>query len=266
MWHDRQTVSASGSRSPVEAGASSAPRGTQALDRAVAILRAFETAESWTPTEIAQLLRLSPSTAQRLMQGLAHHRLLEQDAESRRYRLGMTTAILGRSALGRLQGSSTAKLLERLRDTTGEGVSFGVPGDGVAQVILRVHSRQALRVEPSTFDAAPRHICVLGKLLMAHGALPVDGLTEPFERFTENTIVTYDALHADLALTLARGYAVADEEAMLGVRAIAVPVFGDGEQRPWAAVSVFAPAVRFGPAEMEAAVALAKDAVGGFAP
>jgi Bacterial transcriptional regulator len=82
----------------------------------------------------------------------------------------------------------------------------------------------------------------------------------------ENTIVSYDALHADLALTLARGYAVADEEAMLGVRAIAVPVFGDGEQRPWAAVSVFAPAVRFGPAEMEAAVALAKDAVGGFAP
>jgi IclR family acetate operon transcriptional repressor len=264
MWHDR-AVSTSPTGSRVEGAASSAPRGTQALDRAAAILRAFETTESWTPTEIAQLVDLPLSTAQRLMQGLAHHRLLEQDAETRRYRLGMTAAILGRSALERLQGSSTARLLERLRDTTGEGVSFGVPGDGVAQVLLRVHSRQALRVEPSTFDAAPRHICVLGKTLMAHGALSVDGLSEPFERFTDNTIVTYDALRADLALTLERGYAVADEEAMPGVRAIAVPVYGDGD-RPWAAVSVFAPTVRFGSAEMEAAVELTKDAVNGFIP
>jgi IclR family acetate operon transcriptional repressor len=172
----------------------------------------------------------------------------------------MTTAVLGRAALDRLPGSATARAVERLRDLTGEGVSFGVPGEDVAHVLLRVHSRQALRVEPSTFDAAPRHVCVLGKALMAYGALPVEGLTEPFERFTDRTITTYDALRADLAATRERGYAIADEEVMPGVRSIAIPVFADGSERPWAALSVFAPTARFGEAEIEAAATLARDA------
>ena len=57
------------------------------------------------------------------------------------------------------------------------------------------------------------------------------------------TIVTPEALRAELEKTRRRGYAVDDEELEEGLRCIAVPVL-DAQRQPVAAVSVSGPSFR----------------------
>lgn len=61
--------------------------------------------------------------------------------------------------------------------------------------------------------------------------------------FTEHTLVTPDALAADLTATKARGYAFDAEEKNDGMRCIAAPVF-DMHGEPIAGVSISGPSAR----------------------
>jgi DNA-binding IclR family transcriptional regulator len=64
-----------------------------------------------------------------------------------------------------------------------------------------------------------------------------------FERFTNKTIATAEALRTEIEKTRRRGYAVDDEELEEGLRCIAVPVL-DAQRLPVAAVSVSGPSFR----------------------
>jgi DNA-binding IclR family transcriptional regulator len=64
-----------------------------------------------------------------------------------------------------------------------------------------------------------------------------------FERMTNRTISTAEALRVELDKTRRRGYAVDDEELEEGLRCIAVPVL-DAARLPVAAVSVSGPSFR----------------------
>ena len=74
--------------------------GTQAVERAIAILECFR--GDATPlgiTEIARAVGLNISTAHRLMRALVAAGFMEQDPVTERYRLGIEIAVLGQRAL-----------------------------------------------------------------------------------------------------------------------------------------------------------------------
>ncbi|GII01462.1 IclR family transcriptional regulator [Planobispora takensis] len=221
-----------------------ARKGTQAIERAIAVLRTFERAPSLSATEVAQRLRLSVSTAHRIVRALHAAGMLGQDPATERYHLGITTATLGRLALERLGTSTMLPELERLRDLTGEAVNLGVRiGDEVV-VLLQVPSRQPLRYEQEPGQRNPIHVCAMGKALLAFGD-PSVNMEEPFTRYTEATITTRSAMEAELGRIRARGCAVNHEERVPGVRALAVPV-RDGNGNVLAALAIQGPAVRLG--------------------
>jgi DNA-binding IclR family transcriptional regulator len=64
-----------------------------------------------------------------------------------------------------------------------------------------------------------------------------------FERFTNRTIATPEALRVEMEKTHRRGYAVDDEELEEGLRCIAVPLL-DAQRLPVAAVSISGPSFR----------------------
>src|SRR5262249_36167422 len=62
-------------------------------------------------------------------------------------------------------------------------------------------------------------------------------------RNTENTLTTLRALKADLQTTRDRGYAIDNEEGIVGIRCVACPVFGHGGE-VMGAISLAGPSIR----------------------
>ncbi|MFC4565165.1 IclR family transcriptional regulator [Nocardiopsis mangrovi] len=218
--------------------------GTQSVDRAIAILRCFEQAPTLTPTQAAHRLDLTVSTAHRLMRALSETGLLGRDPATESYHLGVTTAVLGRVALERLGATAMRPALEALRDATGESVTLGVrSGDEVA-ILMQSPSPQPLRYDQHPGARNPAHVCSMGKALLAFGD-PSLSRPEPYPRYTDATITTRAGLDAELARVRERGYALADQERVAGVRAIAAPV-RDASGGVFAAVALQVPSVRFG--------------------
>ena len=93
----------------------------------------------------------------------------------------------------------------------------------------------------------PVHCTSVGKAILAF--LPEERdrprfcAAPRFERFTQRTIATPEALRAEIEKTRRRGYAVDDEELEEGLRCIAVPLL-DAQRLPVAAVSVSGPSFR----------------------
>ncbi|TNY35949.1 IclR family transcriptional regulator [Thermomonospora catenispora] len=235
-------------------------QGTQAVDRAIAVLRSFESAAQLTVTEIAHRLGLTTSTAHRIVRALHAAGMLGQDPVTERYFLGPSVAILGRLALERMGSTLLHPELIALRDRTGEAVSLGVRvGDEVA-VLLHEQSPHPLRYDQEPGARNPVHVCAMGKTLLAFGDRRV-AMAEPFRRYTPATITTRAELEAELARIRRRGYAINNEERIVGVRAVAAPV-RDHSGRTIAAVALQGPAVRFGDdrlPELAAAVRAAAD-------
>jgi len=107
---------------------------------------------------------------------------------------------------------------------------------------------------------APMHASGVGKaMLAAMDARGVAGSLGKRElvRHTPRTIVSYDALAAELTETRARGYAIDDEEHALGLRCVAATVL-DENGEPWAAVSLAGPTTRITPERIPALGALVR--------
>jgi DNA-binding IclR family transcriptional regulator len=99
------------------------------------------------------------------------------------------------------------------------------------------------RQMPETGLTIPAHASALGKVLLAyqsrfHEAVLAKG---PLRSLTGETLTDPDELAKELAEVLASGYAVEDEEAVLGEASIAVPV-ADRDGEVVAAIAVVMPA------------------------
>ncbi|MCT2584373.1 IclR family transcriptional regulator [Actinophytocola gossypii] len=220
--------------------------GAQTVERALAVLRRVEDAESGLGvTELARQTGLTMSTCHRLARALTEEGLLLQDPDSERYLLGPALVALGRKAEERLGYRQTLPLLQELASATGESVNLGIRAGNDVHVVLAVASRQPLRFDQEQGSRVPLHASAMGKCLLASAG----DLDEQIERLgelasaTQRTITDPDRLRAELELIRERGWALNDEERNPGVRAIAAPVHSPGGEVV-AAVAVQGPTVR----------------------
>ncbi len=192
-------------------------------------------------TELAEQIGVDKSTASRLMGTLATYGFAEQDATTRRYRLGPKVVTLSRYLLTRMPLREQAKpFLHRLVDRTGEGAHLAILAQGGALYIDQVESPATLRATTGVGTIAPLHCTALGKALMTFGNLPQP---QQMKAFTARTIVDADTLRVHLEQTRRQGYAVDDEEYEYGVRCVAVPVY-DYRGKVVGAIGVSGPAGR----------------------
>lgn len=224
------------------------PYNVQVLDRAAAILEALgEQDADRSLLELSEELTLHKSTVHRLLMVLERHRLVERNAASGRYGLGLRLFELGQKAIARLGLADRARPhLERLAAEVRETAHLCVLDDAGVLYLAKVEPTRTVRVPSTVGQRNPAHCTAVGKTLLA--ALPADEVDRivratGLRAFTPNTIVSTAGLKRELEVVRARGYAVDDEEIEEGLLCIGAPV-RDSSARVVASISIAGPKFR----------------------
>jgi IclR family transcriptional regulator, acetate operon repressor len=229
------------------------PPGTQAVERALAILDCFRRApQPLGITEIARAVSLNLSTAHRLVRALCNAGFMEQEPASERYRLGTAIAVLGRRALEQSGYHLAQPVLTRLASVTGESASLGVRRGDEVMVIERAASAQPLRFDHPTGAEIQLQASAMGKVLLAFSpGKPKDIVAElpSMTRYTRSSITSRTSLLAALVTIREHGFAINLEERYEGVCGIAAPVKGE-DGAAHAAVGIQGPSLRLTPARL----------------
>lgn len=201
-------------------------------------------------SDLAQALAMPKAAAHRLLRELCVLGWVEQDGAEGPYRLTLRFGLLGHRVL---QASGLPELiqplLQRLADRTQELARLTIAtGDGLAWLASAQGAPPGLVYQPAMDGPLVLHATANGKAYLAcfddKTALALArangfGARRP----TARTLHGDAALRADLARVRKRGYGLAEQEAELGVTALAVAVRGaDGIVR--GTVSVAGPSLR----------------------
>src|SRR5690606_4759897 len=137
-------------------------------------------------------------TAFNLLQTLVALGYLEQEAGSRRYRLGLRALELaGHARSGRDLARLCEPILHALCRDTGETINLAVPYHGYAMIVDSVEGRHGIRTTAYAGARSPYHSTACGKVLLAFTApeLRESLLTSiRLEPRTPSTITAIDAL------------------------------------------------------------------------
>lgn len=219
----------------------------RSVDRAASLLLALGEAPAEAGvTELARRLALHKSTVSRLLGTLEKRGLVEQDAESGKYRLGMAVIRLGEQAERTLDLRGLAMPeLQRLARATRETAGLVVLRGDQALTIAQADAPNMGAVSDWSGKLAPSNATASGKVLLA--ALPERDIARMarrgLRRHTDRTIVDIEPLLEELSRVRRRGFATAVGELEDGLNAVAAPVH-DRRGAVMAAVAIQGPAIR----------------------
>jgi DNA-binding IclR family transcriptional regulator len=215
----------------------------QSVDRALRILSALQGARRLSLTEIAARLELPPSTVHGIVKTLVAHRMVIQEPDSSRYRLGPAVLRLGNVYLDTLELRSTVVAwAEELARRTGLAVRTGVLLLDDVVIIHHQPRPDGSRQMPEVGIVIPAHASALGKAILAFD--PGEALSRPGARrsMTGETVTDPEELRTQLAdVVRPAGIATEVEEAVLGECGLAAPVF-DASGAVAGAIGVVVPA------------------------
>lgn len=243
------------------------PTGTQAIERALAVLAVLADNGELSPGELAERTNLTAGTASRIARALTAERMLLRNPATDRYHLGPRAVTLGRAAERVLGIDKAMQPLQELADDTQESINLAAR-DGVESVVLaRVQSTLPLRFVQHVGARFPLYSTASGKAMLAYGDASdyLDGLPEKLPPVGPGTLATRAQLARQLEQVRERGFSIDIEENVEGVRCVGAPVLDeDGIAR--AAVVLQAPSVRMhkqridqlGPAVAETAKRVAR--------
>lgn len=211
-------------------------------------------------SDLAHQVGLHVSTVHRLLATLVDRGYVRQDPETSRYHLGSRIFALANAADVHLDVRLVARpYLERLMRAAMETANLVVASAAEVMYIDQVESTHLVKMFTQPGMRAPLYCTGCGKVILAYRAAqatePV--LSAPLRRHTEHTIVTREALEAELERIRHDGYAVDNEEMEEGVRCVAVPVF-DRRGEIAAALSVSGPTTRMTMQRVPGIAALAR--------
>jgi DNA-binding IclR family transcriptional regulator len=200
-------------------------------------------------SEVAQAHGIGRSNAHRTLRTLVSCGWVEQDADTSGYRATLRLFELGAHVAAAADIANLVRPhLGRLAADTGETIHLACL-DGAEIVYLDKFDSPLPVAAYSRVGGRASAACVAsGKAMLA--ALHPDerALRDRFGALvahTPNSIVDFEALHAELQRTAVRGWAENREEWRIGVCGLAVPIF-DARRQPVAAVGMSVPSIRFG--------------------
>ncbi|MCG2775361.1 MAG: IclR family transcriptional regulator [Desulfobacterales bacterium] len=208
--------------------------GAPSVKKAFEILGALSSSkEGLGVSEIARGLNMAKSTVHGMTSTLEELGVVMRDPHTKRYRLGLTLFELGRLAYSQIDLKTLARpIMEELMEKTQTSVFLGILNWEHVTVLDIVESRQDLKITAPIGTAIPLFAGAVGKVFLASmkeeqtkKIVRSKGLT----RFTKNTIVDPELYYQELRSVRKKGYAVDDEEYLLGVRAVASPIVGLGQ-------------------------------------
>lgn len=215
----------------------------KSADRALGILELLSRGRHRL-SDIAESLHLPLSSVHGLLGTLVLRGFAEFDPTTRTYGLGLKAWTVGQGYTGHRDIVGIAlPLMERLAQETGETIQLSRL-DGTENVYIAIaESPQPMKLVSAVGMRLPAHAVGLGKALLS--GLTEDELRRRYaglelQRFTAHTVRELPELLAEIERSRQRGYAVDDEEYIIGCRCVAMPV-RDHSGDVIAAMSVSAP-------------------------
>jgi DNA-binding IclR family transcriptional regulator len=218
------------------------------VQHALDILNLFEGSRTELGNnEIARMLGMDPSTAAGLVYTLKLNNYLDQNPDTRKYRLGMKLAERASVLLEQLDlRKIAAPTLEHVRQWSGESVNLAIRDHKEVVYIERLFGSHSLGIRSELGKRGRLHSTALGKVLLAHMSPEErEAILAGYEFIpvTPKTITNPQDFRAELERVRSQGYAVDEEENELGGRCLAAAIF-DVSGRPVAALSISVPIQR----------------------
>jgi IclR family acetate operon transcriptional repressor len=227
--------------------------GVQSVERALELLEALaEPGEAKGVSELARATGLPVATIHRLLATMVSRGYVRQDSGSHKYTLGSHLIRLGEAA-ARDFGQFARPYLAELMEASGETANLAMLEDGHVAYVAQVASRHhRVRMFTEVGRRVHPHTSGVGKVVLAfrpraevEALLARSGLPPR----TPRTITDPARFLAELDKVASQGYAIDSGEEEVGVRCLAVPVFGMGGSV--AAMSVSAPEGRLQDRDIE---------------
>lgn len=165
-------INAAAALPPAPREAAEADGNVRAVDRALALLLAFEDGDGILPlAEIARRAGLHMTTALRLLGTLEHHGFVQRARGG--YALGPQLLVLGeRFRRGLRLEDQVMPALERLRDESRESAAFFARDGAARRCLFRRDSPQPVRTIARVGEVAPLGIGAHGRALVALDTTP----------------------------------------------------------------------------------------------
>jgi DNA-binding IclR family transcriptional regulator len=248
-------------QSPLESDDAANRSGT--VGKAMAVLDLVASAP--TPPRFTDLLALSNQprgTLHRQLSILVDEGLLSLNRDLT-YSLGLRLLMFASRAWAGNQFRAIAEPhLRNLNEATGETVHLGVLRGTEVIYLDKVEGRQAVRMYSQIGNASPAYCTGVGKAALSalsEAELRKRAAAMKFQRFTDTTITSAEALIEEVASIRACGNAFDREEHETGIRCVAAPVYSQ-DRSFVAALSVTGPAYRVSEEAINAWASLVRDA------
>lgn len=200
----------------------------RAIMKATALLDLL--AEEKRPLSLSELTKATgwaKSTVYGLISSMRSCGLVEQDAQSGRYSLGVRLFEYGSAVQSTRNIIALAKEpMERLVQATGESASLSMLDRGEALVLSHAEADSGFHIVSETGAHLPAFCTAQGKALLSSlSDTAVRRIHEAqFFAFTPHVIATPDALVAEIRTVREKGYAIENGEFRIGVRGVAAPI------------------------------------------
>ncbi len=193
-------------------------------------------------TDLARTLGTSKTRIFNHLRTLSGLGYVVQDAETERYRVGMRLVELGSAAANQFDLITVARpVMQRLRDRIGSTVVLSKIEVDKLFTIEQLDGRSMLRLGLVIGTPLGLHSSAQGKLVLAFGRsdLLENVIAAGLEARTSRTIVDPKRLRREVAAIRKQGWAVAPNETMTGLNALAAPIF-EGGNRLVATIAILA--------------------------
>ncbi len=204
--------------------------GVRSVQLALDVLEAVAFAdEEMGVTQIAERLSATKGSVYRHLHTLVERGYLAQNPATTRYRIGPRSRLLTRLSPDTDLVQLAEGPMRALRDALGHTVVLSEMTPRGALVVATVNSTSAIEIGVRSGSELSFHGSAQGKVMLAYAPKPFQArvLARKLPSFTDKTITSGARIEKDLVDIARRGYAAAPEEAMLGINAVAVPVFDD---------------------------------------
>jgi IclR family KDG regulon transcriptional repressor len=216
--------------------------GVHSVQLAIDVLEAVAFADDELGvTQIAERLNMTKGSVHRHLQTLVERGYLAQNSTTSRYAIGPKSRLLARHAPDADLVHLAEGPMRQLRDALGHPVVLSEMTPRGALVLNKLSGTAPIEIGVRPGSELPFHATAQGKVMLAFAPRPLQmrELARPLQRFTDKTIVSVRRIEKELQEVARLGFASAPEESMLGLNAVAAPIF-DAQDACIATVAIVA--------------------------
>lgn len=202
--------------------------GVRSVQLAIDVLEAVAfSEEEMGVTQISDRLGVTKGSVHRHLHTLVERGYLAQNPATSRYSIGPKSRLLTRLAPETDLVQLAEGPMRALRDALGHTVVLSEMTPRGALVVAKHSGTSPIEIGVRSGSELTFHASAQGKVMLAYAPHPFQQrvLARPFAVFTDKTITSAARLEKELIDVVKRGYASAPEEAMLGINAVAAPIF-----------------------------------------